>query len=203
MLNPQIYIYFNRPEINRLYAQIKGFVPTARVKKDSQTIEGRLSAGIMGTGAKAGGAKEAGIEEQSETSGEYKLSEIKKHLRKKEKLFNEVADAVTYVIKNNTGIFVQARYCFAAPQFRDSNDPVGTINEAGCILLEREAAGKQILISLGLEHMPRIRDNIMGRTGHDAIIFRESSDKGIPLEIFGFVHSVGSKIQIRPITVNL
>ena len=203
MLNLQIYIYFNRPEINQLYAQIKGFVPTARVKKDSQTIEGGLSAGILGIGAKAGGTMEAGTEEQSETSEEHKLFEIKKHLSKNNQLLDEIAEAATYVLKNNVGIFVQSRYRFDAPQFRDSNDPIEAVNEAGCVVLECDVGTTKILVSLGLDHMPRVYHGHMGRTSHDAIIFREFGGKAIPLEIFGFLHPIGSKMQIRPITMSL
>ena len=107
---PETYIYFNRPEINQLYAQIMGWVPTERVKRNSHTIEGGLSAGIMGTGVKAGGAKESGTREQFEISEEHKLFEIESHLRKNNQLLDEIVEAVAYVLKNNAGIFVRSRY---------------------------------------------------------------------------------------------
>ena len=200
---PETYIYFNRPEINQLYAQIMGWVPTERVKKNGHTIEGGLSAGIMGTGAKAGGAKESGTREQFEISEEHKLFEIESHLRKNNQLLDEIVEAVAYVLKNNVGIFVRSRYRFDATQFRDSSDPVNSVNEAGCVLLECDVVSTRILVSLGLDHMPRVRGGTMSKTGHDAIIFRELGGKEIPLEIFGFLHPIKSKIQIRPITVSL
>jgi len=203
MIMPEIYIYFNRPGINRLYAQIMGWVPTERVKNDSHTIEGGLSAGIMGIGAKAGGAKESGTKEQSEISEEYKLFEIKSHLRKNNQLIDGIAEAVAHVFKNNVGIFVRSRCHFDAPQFRDSSDPVNAVNEAGCVLLECDIGSMRILVSLGLDHMPRVRGGTMSKTGHDAIIFRELNGKEIPLEIFGSLHPVGANMQIRPITVSL
>lgn len=200
---PETYIYFNRPEINQLYAQIMGWVPTDRVKNDSHTIEGGLSAGIPGTGVKAGGAKESGTRERSEISEEHKLFEIKSHLRKNNQLLDEIVEAVAYVLKNNVSIFVQTRYRFDAPQFRDSSDPVNSVNEAGSVLLECDVGSTRILISLGLDHMPRVRGSKMNKTGHDAIVFRELDGKDIPLEIFGLLHPLGSKMQIRPITVSL
>ena len=200
---PSIYIYFNVPEINRLYAQIMGWVPTERVKNDSHTIEGGFSAGIPGIGAKAGGAKESGTKEQYEISEEHKLLEIKSHLRKNHQLIDDIAEAVAHVLKNNVAIFVQSRYRFDAPQFRDSSDPIKDVNEAGCVLLECDVGSTRILVSLGLDHMPRVRGGTMRKTGHDAIIFRELGGKEIPLEIFGFLHPIKSNIQIRPITVSL
>lgn len=103
---PSTYIYFNRLEINQLYAQIMGWVPTQRVKNDSQTIEGGLTAGIIGIGAKAGGTKESGITEQSELSEEHKLDEIVSYLRKYHQVCDQLADAVSYVLENNTGVYV-------------------------------------------------------------------------------------------------
>lgn len=200
---PSIYIYFNGPEVNRLYAQIMGWVPTERVENDSYTIEGGFSAGIPGIGGKAGGAKESGTKEQYEISEEHKLFEIKSHLRKNHQLIGDIAEAVAHVLKKNVGIFVQSRYRFDAPQFRDSSDPVKDVNEAGHVLLECDVDSTRIMVSLGLEHMPRVRGSTISKTGHDAIILRELSGKEIPLEIFGFLHPVGSKMQIRPITVSL
>jgi hypothetical protein len=43
----------------------------------------------------------------------------------------------------------------------------------------------------------------MRRIGHDAIAFREPGGKAVLLEAFGFLHPIGSKMQIRPITVSL
>ncbi len=200
---PKIYIYFNRPEINQLYAQTVGWVPTERVKNNSHAIEGGLSAGIPGLGAKAGGVKESGIKEQYEISEEHKLSELKSHLMKNHQLIDDITEAAAHVIKNNSGIFVQSRYRFDAPQFRDSSDPIKYVNEAGCVLLEGDVGTTRILVSLGLDHMPRVHGNTMTNTGHDAIIFREFDGKDIPLEIFGFLHPIKSKIQIRPVTVSL
>ena len=200
---PEIYVYFNRPEINRLYAQIMGWVPTERVKNDSHTIEGGLSAGIPGIGAKAGGAKESGNKERYEISEEQKLSEIKSRLKKNDQLIDDIAEAVAHVLKNNVGIFVQSRNRFDAPQFRDSSDPVNAVNEAGSVLLECDVGSTRILVSLGLDHMPRVRGGTMSKTGHDEIIFRELGGKAILLEIFGFLHPIESKMQIRPITVSL
>lgn len=198
-----MYIYFNRSEINRLYAQIMGWVPKERVKNNSHTFEGGLSAGIPGIGAKAGGAKESGTREQYEISEEHKLFEILSHLRKNNQLLDDIVEAVAHVLKNNVGIFVRSRNRFDAPQFRDSNDPVNGVNEAGCVLLECDIGSARILVSLGLEHMPRARGGTMSKLGHDAIVFRELHGKEMPLEIFGFLHPIGSKIQIRPITVSL
>ena len=200
---PETYIYFNRTEINRLYAQIVGWEPTERVKNDSHTIEGGLSAGIPGIGIKAGGAKESGTKEQYAISEEHKLFEIKSHLRENHQLIDDITETVAHVLENNVGIFVQSRYRFDAPQFRDSSDPVNSVNEAGCALLKCDVGSTRILVSLGLNHMPRVRDGTMSKTGHDAIIFRELGGKGIPLEIFGFLHPIKSRIQIRPITVSL
>lgn len=200
---PEIYIYFNRPEINNLYAQIMGWVPTERVKNDSHTIEGGLSAGIPGIGAKAGGSKESGTKEQYAISEEHKLFEVKSHLRKNHQLIDDITEAVAQVLENNVGIFIQSRYRFHAPQFRDSSDPVNSVNEAGCVLLESDVGSTRILASLGLDHMPRVRGDTMSKIGHDAIIFRELGGKEIPLEIFGFLHPIKSRIQIRPITVSL
>ncbi len=200
---PETYIYFNRLEINQLYAQIMGWVPTERVKNDSHTIEGGLSIGMLGIGAKAGGAKESGTKQQYEISEEHKLFEIKKYLRSNHQLIDDIAEAATHVLKKNVGIFVQSRYRFHAPQFRDNSDPVKDVNEAGCVLLECDVGDTRMLVSLGLDHMPRVRGSTMSKTGHDAIIFREFHGKEMPLEIFGFLHPIKSKIQIRPITVSL
>lgn len=200
---PECYIYFNRPEINQLYAQTTGWVPTERVKNNSHIIEGGLSAGIPGIGAKARGAKESGTKEQYEISEEHKLFELKSHLRKNHQLIDDIAEAVAYVLKNDVGIFVRSRNRFNTPQFRDSSDPVRGVNEAGYVLLECDVGSTRILVSLGLDHMPRVRGDTMSKTGHDAIIFHEFGGKEIPLEIFGFLHSIGSKMQVRPITVSL
>lgn len=76
------------------------------------------------------------------------------------------------------------------------------VNEAGYLLLECDIGSTRILVSLGLAHMPRVHGGIMRATGHDAIIFREFGGKAIALEIFGYLHPVGSKMQLRPIAVS-
>ncbi|MFC1926706.1 hypothetical protein ACFLWV_03020 [Chloroflexota bacterium] len=200
---PEINIYFNRPEINTLYAQIMGWVPTERVKNDSQTIEGGLSAGIPVIGVKAGGAKKLGAKEQYAISEEQKLFEVKSHLRKTHQLIDGISEAVAHVLENNVGIFVQSKHQFYAPQFRDICDPVDAVNKAGSVLLECNVGSTKILVSLGLDHMSRVRGGTMSKLGHDAIIFREFGGEKIPLVIFGFLHSIKSRMQIRPITVSL
>lgn len=205
-MRPVTYIYFNNPEIISLYAQLVGWVPTDRSKGSRKTIKGSLSARIFGAGADAGVAKESTNQERAELSVENKLRELLARLNGEELLLHQLSDALAMVFGSKTGVYVDIEQRFDAPQFREMEahaNVIQNLNQAGSILLECAVDDKCILLSMELDHMPRVHNGKMSATGHDAILFREFKGSAIPLRVFGYLHVAGQNIQIRPITVEL
>jgi len=197
------YIYLNEAEIDSLFAQHVGLAISEQWKTGKKGFKGGVSAKIMGIGGDIGG--NAGFEatEKKETTSAYKLGQIRSALVSSKQLCSQLQEAVQSCPKIGMGVYIEAVGQFQAPQFKE-DDAVEQVNHDGAVILECKIDRSLIVMSLGLNHMPRVRRGIMTKTGHDAIVLREIGDRAFPFKVFGYLHRISDdKFQIRPITVAL
>ena len=130
----------------------------------------------------------------------YKIKQIKNALASSNNLLHQIGDAIN-IAELGQGVYVDASMRFIAPQFKEG-EGVNLVNGEGNVILESQINQKLLIMSLGLENMPRLRGGAMSRTCHDAVLFREIADYGFNFIVFGFLHEIKpKKLQIRPITV--
>ncbi len=196
------YIYVNEPEIERLYAQHIDWVISERLQSNKKILKGGVSAKVFGTGVDIGGDKEIEYTDKKELSFDHKVKQIKSTLASSNNLFHEIGEAFD-ILKMGQGIYIDTRMRFIVPQFK-AKEALDLVNREGYIILESRINRKLLIMSLGLDNMPRLRTGVMSRNSHDAIFFREIAEKGFIFAIFGFISAINrNKYQIRPITVAL
>jgi hypothetical protein len=198
------YIYFNEPEIDRLYSQHAQWAIIERSETKRQELKGGVSASIFGAGFDAGGNKESQSVETSEPSSHYKLQEVKGALASAGELSVQLQEAAKACPASGRHIFVDAVVHFKAPQFWRRAGNADEINRDGSVLLEGALGDDAIDMSMGLHHMPRVKNGHMSYTGHDAILLRQAGDDAFPFRVFGFLYRVRyNHLNIRPVTVAL
>lgn len=196
------YIYFNEPEINRLFSQQAGLAVSERWQTDKKHIKSEASAKILGVGGDIGVNSESETKEKKETTSAYKLDHVKNALVSSGQLLRELQDSVRLCSGSETRVYVEAAGYFRAPQFKKGQGGVDQVNRDRSVILECQAGDNLIVMSLSLDHMLRVRNGIMGRLGHDAILLREIGDKAFLFTVFGLLYRISNdELQMRPITV--
>jgi len=196
------YVYVNEPEIDRLYAQHDEWIVSERLESEKKTIKGGVSAKPFGTGIDVGGNKEIQSTDKKELSFAHKVKQIQNALKSSNNISNQIRQAIDIALRGQ-GLFINVKMPFIAPQFKEA-DAIDLVNREGHVILESQIEQYSIIMSLGLESMPRLRGHSMSRTCHDAILFREIADHRLDFNVFGFLYKVSlDKLQIRPIIVAL
>ena len=196
------YIYINESEIDRLYAQHVEWIISERLDSEKKTIKGGVSVKPFGAGIDIGGDKEIESTNKKELSFAHKVKQIKDTFASSNIIFNQLEEAID-ITETGRGLYIDTNIQFAAPQFKEA-DVTDLVNCEGHVILESQIEQKSIIMSLGLENMPRLRGHSMSSTCHDAILFREIADQGFNFKVFGFLYKISlNKLQIRPIIVAL
>jgi hypothetical protein len=196
------YIYIYEDEIDRLYAQHVEWVISQRLQSDKKILKGGVSAKVMGIGADVGGNKETEYTDKKELSFATKVKQIKSALESSDNLYLDIRETFD-ILKTGQGVYIDTKMHFIVPQFKEDN-ATDLVNRERHVVLESQVDEYIIIMSLGLENMPRLRGRSMSKTCHDAILFREIADQGFDFSIFGSLNKISAhKLQIRPIVVAL
>jgi hypothetical protein len=222
---PLVYIYLDRSGIESLYAQ-----KTERLEIELVQIrstEGRAKAGVavgFGSlltsllGVKLGAETELerarGYIDEARTrlTVEHKLQQLPEYLTKTNICFGSLEDAAS---KCSVGeiVYVNGVEKFEAPDFYPGRGGVREINESRSMVFTADRSYDpsdeyfkkgtlNIVMAASLRNFTRLRDERMGATSHDAIMFRAFEGHRIPLGVFGYLmrHS-DLAFQIKPYAI--
>ena len=226
---PRVFIYFDDEGIQSLYAQIVTILETERVRKVDRGDSGRLRAkigfgGVMSAllgnvEAEKGKRTEVSEEIKMRMTMEHQLQQLIRYLTrvKDEKYFDDLFKALSRSREIGEGVYVDIFVPVNAPQFYLYSNPVAEINSVGVMSFEisppeydysddyfRKPKDYKVIMQASLSKFPRVHGSRLSPLGHEAILFRAYHGRNVPLNIFGYLFSIGHTgafFQIKPFAI--
>ena len=222
------YAYLNEDEIKSIYVQLLGPVPTDMKKVSGKTVKksgtgkvgvkGELFAALLpvsGSGELSVGSEGLeNVETTYEVRTELLLAQISKHLSSKRELFRDLRVAASECAARGKGVFIE----LDSEKFDlyGWTGSVDAINEDRALILTKNEGHPSNIkdedfdfrqrfkfdMVASFDHWPSARTRGIGKTSHEAVLFRGCSGKDIPWGVFGLCRKITEEqFQIKPMAL--
>lgn len=229
---PLAYIYLDTDGIESLYAQTVDRLEVELVQSQERGKAGKLTAklgvgALLGRLAEIGADTEVSLtgkqirEAKTRLAPEHKLSALLRHLTDVsiDVLFTNLPTAAIACSETNRAVYVQLYEKFNLPQFYYGSG-VDEVNRDKMVDFEIGPMRRRdddrydhsdnyfkkkhyhFYMSASLSKFTRVREEVMGNSSHDAILFRSYQGEDVPLGVFGYLkHLAKLEYQIKPYAI--